>query len=530
MNLMGRIINVTICLMLLTTIYVVTVPDEVRAVQTWYVDDVAGSSGPDDPPEDFTSIQSAIDAASDGDTIYVYSGIYYERIVIYRELTLEGEDKETTIIDSQGGGGAVKIIADWVNVRHFTIRNGEQGLFITSSHVNIEDNIVEDFGWRAISFHTSMDNNIIGNTVSSSNYGIIFSSSFDSIIAGNTITDTSYGLLSILSSQNTIENNNLSSNTIYGLCLQGHSYNDVIGNDIWNNPIGINMDLSASAFMEGNYVSMSTRGINIYSYFAPTTPFITGNDITHNDYGIIMNAHMSLCAPTITGNSINDNIYAIKVGDDCTPIIFNNEIINNDFGINYDPSSGLVVGNTIANNIYGIYAIDSDPTIIDNYIFNNDCGIYLDHSSPSIDSNTITNNIIGIYCINDSNPTLTNNIFSDNVFKMNPLILEIEITPETLNLKSKGRWINCRIELPDILDATYIDISTIKISDINGNPLNIPAAYHPTGAGIGTSSLIVKFDRLMVEDYITPGDAEISITGEFIHGFIFEGSDSIRVI
>ena len=38
----------------------------------WYVDDVTGS-GPDNPAEDFTTIQDAVTAASYGDTIYVYS-------------------------------------------------------------------------------------------------------------------------------------------------------------------------------------------------------------------------------------------------------------------------------------------------------------------------------------------------------------------------------------------------------------------------------------------------------------------------
>jgi len=33
-------------------------------------------------PNNYTSIQSAIDDAVDGDTVFVYSGFYYERIFI----------------------------------------------------------------------------------------------------------------------------------------------------------------------------------------------------------------------------------------------------------------------------------------------------------------------------------------------------------------------------------------------------------------------------------------------------------------
>ena len=40
----------------------------VVSAATWYVDDDGG--------QDFTKIQAAVNAASDGDTIYVYAGYY----------------------------------------------------------------------------------------------------------------------------------------------------------------------------------------------------------------------------------------------------------------------------------------------------------------------------------------------------------------------------------------------------------------------------------------------------------------------
>ena len=48
----------------------------------------------------YSSIQNAIIAASDGDTVFVYSGIYWGKISIGKSITLIGEDGENTIIDS----------------------------------------------------------------------------------------------------------------------------------------------------------------------------------------------------------------------------------------------------------------------------------------------------------------------------------------------------------------------------------------------------------------------------------------------
>jgi hypothetical protein len=54
---------------------------------------------------------------------------------------------------------------------------------------------------------------------------------------------------------------------------------------------------------------------------------------------------------------------------------------------------------------------------------------------------------------------------------------DIEIGPQTLNLKSKGKWITCHIDLMAGYDENDIDISTVAITEIDGNPVNIPAEW-----------------------------------------------------
>jgi len=69
----------------------------------------------------YTKIQDAINASKDGDTVFVYSGTYYENVVVNKTINLKGEDKDLTIIDGGGIGDVVRVIADWVNISGFNI-------------------------------------------------------------------------------------------------------------------------------------------------------------------------------------------------------------------------------------------------------------------------------------------------------------------------------------------------------------------------------------------------------------------------
>jgi len=73
----------------------------------------------------YTSIQGAIDDASDGDTVFVYddSSPYYEHVVVDKSINLVGEDRDTTVIDGNGIANVISIIEDNVSISKFTIQN-----------------------------------------------------------------------------------------------------------------------------------------------------------------------------------------------------------------------------------------------------------------------------------------------------------------------------------------------------------------------------------------------------------------------
>jgi hypothetical protein len=117
----------------------------------------------------------------------------------------------------------------------------------------------------------------------------------------------------------------------------------------------------------------------------------------------------------------------------------------------------------------------------------------------------------------------------------------IDIAPDLLNLKSKGEWITCYIELPEGYNVSDIDIYSIRLNDTF--PVSLlpkPPVPVPTEIGDhdddGIPDLMVKFNRTELTSHIyhvlgiTYGNVMLRITGNLTDGTPFEGSDTIRVI
>lgn len=106
-------------------------------------------------PQDFPTIQAAIDAALDGDMVRVSPGTYVERINFKgKNITVESSDGHSgTVIDGNRGGTVVTLIADPGEtpvLRGFTITRGG-GIFFDGGGIRtsggspvIEQNIITD--------------------------------------------------------------------------------------------------------------------------------------------------------------------------------------------------------------------------------------------------------------------------------------------------------------------------------------------------------------------------------------------------
>jgi pectin methylesterase-like acyl-CoA thioesterase len=92
-----------ICLLVITGFmgFITFESDIVNAGTTIYVDvkNMGFEDGTIGYP--YNTIQEGIDAASNGDTVFVFSGTYFENVIVNKAINLTGENKDTTIIDGQ---------------------------------------------------------------------------------------------------------------------------------------------------------------------------------------------------------------------------------------------------------------------------------------------------------------------------------------------------------------------------------------------------------------------------------------------
>jgi hypothetical protein len=117
------------------------------------------------------------------------------------------------------------------------------------------------------------------------------------------------------------------------------------------------------------------------------------------------------------------------------------------------------------------------------------------------------------------------------------LTATIDIDPDTLNLKSHGKWITAYVELPAGFDVADIDVSTVAIIKVNGRALRHPirARAHPARIGDddrdGVPDLKVKFARAAVQAVVPVAPhVVLTVEGRLSTGQALEGSDTIRVI
>ena len=324
----------------------------------------------DDGGADYTTIQAAIDNATDGDTIRVWEGTYREIVLVNKTVSLIGNGSEVAIIRFPGEGtdDVVRITANQVNMSGFGVAGSgdfpDAGIKIVSnssviSNNNCSNNIGNGIGLEGL----SSGNVLTNNTCSNNGYlGIFLDRSNGNTISNNICTDNGYvGIqLDPGSDGNTLTDNTCTDNDGNGIGLDGADGNTLTDNTCTNNGYdGIYLERSGDNTLTSNTCSDGIYGI--------------GLDDGSNDN-------------VLTSNHCSDNAgNGIALENRCSDnTISHNTCPNNVFsGIFLDESDSNTISNNIcSDNKYGIHLKKSTDTALkDNEFLGNEKDIHRE-SSP----------------------------------------------------------------------------------------------------------------------------------------------------
>ncbi len=209
-------------------------------------------------PDDYASIQEAINNAADGDTIFVKKGIYHENVVINKSLSLMGEDRDTTIVDGNPPEGyriPIQIQSDNVSVSGFKVLYGWAGMTIGEvKYCSISENRIAG-GTKGISAVRTSDSIIVDNIFEliGTSSAITLSYATTNLVKGNHIDSCVEGIqIWLNSNNNTIRENTITNCQDTAINFQYSNNNTIMRNTIINSGCGTSIYGSNNNIISNN--------------------------------------------------------------------------------------------------------------------------------------------------------------------------------------------------------------------------------------------------------------------------------------
>jgi len=351
--------------------------------------------------ENTESIQAAINAADENDTIIVKAGTYYECIIINKSLTLIGE--VGAIVEGNGKRHTIEITANGVTLVGLTV-NGSC-----------------NSPWSGI-YVGSLYNNITGNVVLNHYYGIHVYDSSNNFLRGNILSGNRFNL------------------RVWGLYLEHFIHdidpsNKVNGKSVyyWVNKHDEQVPSDAGYVAIINSSNIIVKDLTLTNngegvLFAYTKNSTINNVTASNNLrGIrLLYSHEN----TVIGSKITDNYWCgIVVDTSLSNKVYENDISGNrEYGVVLAYSSLLLIQsrynvisrNNITNNQVGVDIWEAFENVVSCNVFRNDYrNIMFDSSrNNSIYGNLIRNGEFGLWLFRSGNNHIYHNSFVDNAIQV----------------------------------------------------------------------------------------------------------------
>ena len=312
----------------------------------------------------FQSIQKAVDAAENGDTILVDAGVYKEGgIVIQKSIVLKGINHP--VMDGEYKHEILFIKGKNITVDGFKLQNTGRSeikdigaiMIYDSYHVTAINNIVDNANF-GIALQNSKNCTVKNNSITAygknevqSGNGIHCWKSDSLLIIGNTITGHRDGIYFEFVTNSLVWRNISRKNVRYGIHFMFSHHDTYIGNVFEENESGVAVMYTNNIHMYNNHF-LNNWGGAAYGILLKdiTDSDISGNYFTKNTTAL----HMEGCSRiNLYKNSFFDNGFAVKIQASCDDNAFyKNNFLGNTFDIG---TNGSLVLNTFNGNYWDKY-------------------------------------------------------------------------------------------------------------------------------------------------------------------------------
>lgn len=293
----------------------------------------------------YSTIQSAVDAASENDMIMIHNGTYYENVVVNKTLIIVGNGPDNTIINGGGTYNAMRVNADGCSIHNLAFTgsgemdwlNGHAGLWIDSKYNRVQN--CTAYG-NYYGFVMVDDHNVIVYCEAYLNeiHGIGLQGRYSEAYGCYAHHNNKDGFWMFVAPYSRIIRSLSENNGMDGLSID-HTEDTYVEDLIaWNNgAYGISVAGGGVGF--GNQlhrclISGNGRGgIELYNAEGPA--LFMNNTIRENrGCGINITRGIFGSYFTISGNLIDQNEdYGIRINSDCTSVrTFKNDIKGNGNG------------------------------------------------------------------------------------------------------------------------------------------------------------------------------------------------------